>query len=122
MSMTATTFPVSGDAPTALVGRFDEGEGVAYLTLTGEIDIAVAADLERLLCDLARDPEGRLEMNLDAVTFIDVAGLRALSNAHETTGGRITMDRPPHCSLTLLALLEISDCFSLGAVPTGLQA
>jgi anti-sigma B factor antagonist len=68
---------VPGLALTTVIHR---GPGQATLTVTGEIDIATAAQLEEQLSALASAGDA-LVADLTQVTFIDAAGLRVLGRA-----------------------------------------
>jgi anti-sigma B factor antagonist len=87
--------PATGQALTIEVQR---GPGHVVVTVAGEADIATAAQLEETLSALAADGQG-IVADLTRVSFIDAAGLRALSRAAEQatvhgTSLQVVCDRP----------------------------
>jgi anti-sigma B factor antagonist len=68
-----------------LLGRLEDDAHSARLLLTGELDIATAPALERLMRDLMRDPETAVVLDVSALTFCDLAGLRVLTATYGGT-------------------------------------
>jgi anti-anti-sigma factor len=66
------------------------------ITLVGEVDLATAPELDRLLDQLAEGEPGRLLIDLTGVEFMDSTGLasivRAL-HAAEANGHRLSVQR-----------------------------
>ncbi|GAB1817597.1 MEDS domain-containing protein [Herbidospora sp. RD11066] len=56
------------------------------IRVEGEIDATSSADLARRLADAAQTVSGDLHVDLHGVTFIDLAGLRALVDTAKTLG------------------------------------
>ena len=74
--------------------------------LMGELDLATAGDLYRQLAPTVGD--GRdLRVDASALTFIDIAGLRALAALGDgcMNGGRIVLERPTGPVRRLLVLV-----------------
>ena len=78
--------PVPGKALTIEVQRAPE---YAVVTIAGEVDIATIAPLEEQLCALAADGQA-IVADLGRVSFIDAAGLRAISRAAGQASARGT--------------------------------
>lgn len=55
---------------------------VATLTVTGELDITTAPSLTRRLLEVGAAHPDRLVLDLSGLVFVDVAGARALDEAH----------------------------------------
>jgi anti-sigma B factor antagonist len=61
--------------------------GWDQLTLEGELDLASAPILQSELDRLERDPASMIVLDLRQLSFMDVAGLRALLEAHQRALG-----------------------------------
>jgi anti-anti-sigma factor len=55
---------------------------IATITVTGELDITTATTLRQRLLQVAAQHPERLVLDLDGLVFVDVAGARALDEAH----------------------------------------
>jgi anti-anti-sigma factor len=55
---------------------------VATVTVTGELDITTAPSLTRRLLEVGAAHPDRLVLDLSGLVFVDVAGARALDEAH----------------------------------------
>ncbi len=55
---------------------------VATITVTGELDITTAPPLTRRLLEVGAAHPERLVVDLSGLVFVDVAGARALDEAH----------------------------------------
>ena len=66
------------DSDGNLVTDTAERDGVAVVTVTGEIDSSNCATVQDLLADLARPGREAVEVDLAGVSFVDSSGLRAL--------------------------------------------
>ena len=55
---------------------------VATVTVTGELDITTATFLTRRLLEVGAVHPDRLVLDLSGLVFVDVAGARALDEAH----------------------------------------
>jgi anti-anti-sigma factor len=67
--------------------RIEGAEQAPWLRMSGEVDVSNAADLERALRAARDRVDGDLHVDLAAVDFIDVAGLRALTLAARGLAG-----------------------------------
>jgi anti-sigma B factor antagonist len=63
-------------------------DGTARLVLAGEVDCSTAPLLRRALDTAFADGACAVTVDLEAVTFLDSAGLSALAVAHRTAIGR----------------------------------
>ncbi|MGH2864345.1 MAG: STAS domain-containing protein [Solirubrobacteraceae bacterium] len=62
----------------------DDAQSTGHtLSLSGELDLASAAELEAAIVRLCRDGAQRIVLDLEALTFIDSTGLRAILYAIE---------------------------------------
>jgi anti-anti-sigma factor len=69
-----------------------------WIALTGELDLATAADLNDEFERAAARPPAEVVLDLSALTFIDCAGLRAVFNFTDRAralGWRLRIIRPP---------------------------
>ena len=55
---------------------------MATVTVTGELDITTATSLTRRLLEVGAVHPDRLVLDLSGLVFVDVAGARALDEAH----------------------------------------
>jgi anti-sigma B factor antagonist len=66
------------------------------LTLSGELDVATAPDLEQVLEEILAQSPRRLLLDLDELTFVDSAGVSVLiraKKAAEANGCRVVLRR-----------------------------
>lgn len=59
------------------------GERTCVVTVTGELDVATAPDLNQTIQEVFTSAPERLVMDLDAVSFLDSTGLGVLVSAHQ---------------------------------------
>ena len=72
-----------------------DADGAARLTLIGELDIAVAGEVEERLRQL-REEGRRVRLDLSQLDFIDSSGVRALVLGHKhsrESGHQLEVDR-----------------------------
>jgi anti-sigma B factor antagonist len=72
-------------------------EGVAFLHVRGEVDVANADQLRTLGQDAISDVVGTIRVDLSEVSFIDSTGIGALvavRNAAEKAGRTLVLERP----------------------------
>jgi anti-sigma B factor antagonist len=85
------------------------------LTLTGEVDLAVAPDLVELGTVSIGEPTTRtLFIDLEAVTFIDSTGIGALVQLHnvaEAADKRLTLSHVPARVRQVLTISGLGDFF-----------
>ena len=84
---------MGGRPATAVVSYPD---GTPTVALSGELDLLVAATIERQLVELS-DRHDRVDLDVSALEFIDAAGLHALiaSARHARQRGRLLEVRRP---------------------------
>ena len=96
-----------------------EQDGPGRLRLHGELDLAAVPEMRTRLDAL----EGDVAVDCRALTFIDVAGLRALVAAHrsgDARGAKLSIVNPAPCLVRLLGLTGFDkelDVCSEGSVP-----
>jgi anti-sigma B factor antagonist len=96
------------NAPSDSQASLQVTEGVAFLQLRGEMDLARAGHIRALGEDAINDLVGTIRIDLSGVTFIDSTCLGALvgiRNAAEATGRSLILDQP---SPQVRRLLEIT--------------
>jgi anti-anti-sigma factor len=79
-----------------------------HIAPVGELDIATGPTLERELRRVEATDVDRIELDLAAVTFIDSAGIRVLTDADARTradGGRLQITRGPRGVQRVLELV-----------------
>jgi len=87
-------------------------DGVAVLTLCGELDLWMA-DLVRLRFD---DLDGDVEVDCAGLTFMDAAGIRLLLEMDRNCrarGAKLVVVSPPRCVTRLLALVQLDGAFDV---------
>ncbi|MGY1633308.1 STAS domain-containing protein [Geodermatophilus sp. SYSU D01186] len=77
--MTATSLPPTGDLVTIDVARSATS---VRLAVSGEVDSSTAPALRDAVDDAFAAGAGEIVVDLDAVTFLDSAGLCVLAGAH----------------------------------------
>jgi anti-sigma B factor antagonist len=92
----------------------------SVITLSGEADHAAAPELERGLLDLIKTGHRNLVLNLQALTYISSAGLRALMSAQreaqqQTPPGKIVFSELPAVVETTFRLVGFHQLFDLYA-------
>ena len=89
------------------------------LALYGELDIATAPTLERVLTELA-DLEGELTIDVSAVRFIDSTGLRAILACAAKRRLTLSSPSPPvRRMLQVTGLLERLTAPAIASPPAG---
>jgi anti-anti-sigma factor len=92
--------PVSPDVPDAVpaspltVDAFPCAAAAARVRVAGELDLATVPQLRAELAALLEAGRCELDLDLDGVTFCDVAGLTVLLRAHDLAvkaGGRLVV-------------------------------
>jgi anti-anti-sigma factor len=58
------------------------------ITVVGELDVATAPELDRVLDELPEEGYSHILLDLDGVQFMDSTGLSALFRAHKIAGRR----------------------------------
>ncbi|MFD5818555.1 STAS domain-containing protein [Streptomyces sp. NPDC127038] len=102
--MPAEEAPVSIDA-TAY------GEGIALVTVAGELDVETAPELKDRLADQVRGGRRHLLLDLSAVPFMDSSGINALLKAHDVAGragGGVCLVSPAQAVRRVLDITGVS--------------
>jgi anti-sigma B factor antagonist len=90
-------------------------EGVAYLVVTGEVDLAYAAELreagEAALTPLA----GTVRVDLSGVTFMDSTGLAALVAIRNKAGSShvLILEKPVRSVRRILEVTGLDQAFTI---------
>ena len=105
----------------------DRGCGVVWVHLTGELDIATATRLERVL--VPSEPGARLVvLDLRKLTFMDSSGARVIASAStraRSAGGRLVLVHAPSQVQRLLGLTGVAgtvEIVELGDSEPAIQA
>jgi anti-sigma B factor antagonist len=80
--------------PSGFSISISEHDGRAVVAVKGELDLATAPELEKLLLERLDAGEG-VVLDLRELQFMDSSGLRVLVTAHAGGGERFTIVRPP---------------------------
>lgn len=108
-----------GRAPFELTLRWDGGHD-PMVTLRGELDLGTAGQLTDALDMLGEDGHRQVRLDLSALTFCDVRGLRTLLAADRhlaAAGSHLLLTGAPATLHRLCALTGLSDEL-LAGVPT----
>src|SRR4051794_5374931 len=82
-------------------------DGLAIVRLVGELDVADAEAVRRILTAEARSSMF-VAVDLAGLSFIDIAGVRALDAAQQAAnqcGSRLVLVSPPRCVSMLVGLM-----------------
>ncbi|GIF17034.1 STAS domain-containing protein [Actinoplanes teichomyceticus] len=85
---------------------------IVTVTVSGDLDLLVSAPLRELVSGLGDASTERVVVDLAALDFIDIAGLRALQQARHAVTGRgiaVTLRHPPAHLSWLVNLLGVTD-------------
>jgi anti-sigma B factor antagonist len=91
-----------------------DAQGIV-LTLTGELDLASAPELDRRLRELERANPGRLLIDLSGLEFMDSSGIALLIRAQRSAsdnGHRLSLRRGPRQIERLFELTRLVDHFT----------
>ena len=91
-------------------------EGVAFLTVAGDLDLATVEEFRERATGALTDFAGTLRIDLSGVRFIDSSGIGALITIRErAAAGRhaLILDRPSSRVRTVLALAGLTGAFQL---------
>lgn len=88
---------VPGLAGEALKIRIDREEDAAVISLSGELDLSVAKELDGCIRDVEETEVSRIVMDLSDLSFIDSTGLEVLMNAKRRShSGRLSFTPSRH--------------------------
>lgn len=80
-TLTGEDFVTPAEPAFGLALEFDPASSTTLLCLSGELDLAVTKDLHDAIERIERSAPKRLEIDLSELSFIDVAGVRAIVSA-----------------------------------------
>ena len=93
------------------IGSDRNGDSVT-ITLSGELDLASAGDLDEAIRDCEETDIGGLVIDLSDVSFIDSTGLNTLLQAKRRMNGRLVFISSKHEAVTrLLAVTGTAEVF-----------
>ena len=72
------------------------------INVSGELDLATAADVDGVIRDVEETDIGRIVVDLSDLSFVDCAGLKTLLAAKFRSDGRLAFLPPRHESVTRL--------------------
>ena len=101
--------------PSELVVSSERRAGVLILSLSGELDLAASALLERELDNAEAGRPTRLVVDLSGLEFIDSSGLHTLVQAHERAsenGHQLSLRQGPRAVQRLFELTSTAQRFS----------
>ena len=94
----------------------DASDGAVQLELSGELDVSSAPVLDEIVAKM-RPIASPLTIDVAGLTFVDSAGLRALTalrrTAIEESGAPVTLARCPDALRRLLTLSGLADAFGV---------
>jgi anti-sigma B factor antagonist len=93
------------------IERRDDARGLV-LVLAGELDAASAPDLKRLLDEVLAEPHARVMLDLNALAFVDSAGVSVLiraKQAADSQGCTLVLRRPTEQLERVFALVGLAD-------------
>jgi anti-sigma B factor antagonist len=86
------------------------------LSISGELDIKGAADLEQAVASAVDGRGGQFRVDISHLAFIDLTGGQALLHVHnaiEARGGRAVFERPQEAVLRVLRLLGLEQVLDI---------
>ena len=89
------------------------------MRLSGELDLCSASQLRQALDEAAAGTPTRVLLDLDGVTFIDAAGIRAILTGAEIFGPRLILVRTPPRVMRIFTLAEVVERLTFGSDPSG---
>lgn len=93
----------------------DQGQSIV-IELDGELDLGSSPQLEQALDFAQRDRPALVVVDLDKLSFTDMAGLRVLMVAQEQSdreGGRFVLANVPDPVRRLMRLARVNDAFTI---------
>jgi anti-sigma B factor antagonist len=99
-------------------------EGVSFLTVAGDIDLATAKSLKAAGEKALSEVCGTLRINLAGVTFLDSTGLGALIHIRNTAAPTTTviLENPTQQTLRLFEITGLDKVFILRPIPFAVRA
>jgi anti-sigma B factor antagonist len=92
------------------------GPARSWVTLTGDLDLVSAPQLQRVLDQLCRDGCSEVVVDLTGLDFLGAVGLGVLLRADDqlrATGARLILYRPPRGARRILAITELDTVLTI---------
>jgi anti-anti-sigma factor len=102
--------------------RAERSADAGHLTITGELDIATAPQVDDAAGALLREGVSELRIDLRDITFIDSSGLRlliALHNRATAEGWELSLIRPSGRSLSVFQITGADENLPFVEEPSG---
>ncbi|UDY37542.1 STAS domain-containing protein [Dermatobacter hominis] len=96
----------------------EPGDGICRVSAVGEIDISTVDDFRTALTDALADGNGRVDIDLAAITFMGSEGVRALVDARragEDRGVGVRVVGASKVVRTVLTLTDLEELLEDGA-------
>jgi anti-anti-sigma factor len=96
--------------------RIDRAEAAETLMVTGELDIASAAALERTVAGMLDGQGDDFRLDVSAMTFMDSTGAQALLHVHnrvESLGRRLVIVSPTRPVRRVLELMGLNQVITV---------
>ena len=84
------------------------------LRLSGELDFCSAPQLRQALDDAAARTPARVLLDLEHLSFIDAAGIRAILRGAEIFGPRLILHRTPPVAMRLFTMTGVEQRLNFG--------
>jgi anti-sigma B factor antagonist len=114
VAVTSVDEPLKPEPVGFWVGRSGDAEGVV-LALHGELDVAAAPQLEKLLDQVRQQRHARVMLDLSELSFVDSAGVSVLIKAKkeaEEDGSKLILRRPTAQVHRVFAVVGMVDWLS----------
>ncbi|MDQ4033799.1 MAG: STAS domain-containing protein [Actinomycetota bacterium] len=92
------------------------------MALIGELDLASAPHLQRVLDELRRDGSQEIVLDLASLDFLSATGLEVFVRADEqlrAAGGRLVLNRPGRRARRILAITGLDAVLTIRPVTSG---
>ena len=87
--------------------------------LSGELDLCSASQVEQALGEAAARTPTWVLLDLERVSFIDAAGIRAILRGAEMLGPRLIVVGTPPRVMRIFTLAGVADRLTFGSDPSG---
>jgi anti-sigma B factor antagonist len=112
---------VTADA-TEFTLHFDADRGTPTLVVTGDLDLATAADLRTRIGSVIEHSDGDLVLDMRNVTYIDSSGLSVVLDAREQLNRRqrtLIVGDPSDSVTTILAICGLAERITVSVSGSG---
>lgn len=116
MSDVTRVGPVPANSGSVFVAEISSDTVRSLVTLSGELDVASAPNLQQILDQLCRDGYPEIVLDLSGLQFVSAAGLTVFLCADEqlgNTGGRLILNRPGRRIRRVLAITELDTVLTI---------